>query len=244
MIRGYCQFDNCEDPIRSTGLCNKHYLVFLKQVGSVESQEKVCWIAECSSLPRTKGLCEKHNTQIRVHGHIFTEEELAQMRKEKHANRKQPSGWRWKEEDRNKQSERLKGRTLNTGRTHFKKGKESWNKGKTDWITETHREAIRRANTGNTYTLGRKKPGQLGENNSQWKGDEVSYRSLHKWVARHKGTPNTCEHCGESGLSGRQIHWSNISGEYKRNLDDWQRLCASCHGAYDSGKLTLAEIRG
>lgn len=27
--------------------------------------------------------------------------------------------------------------------------------------------------------------------------------------------------------------WSNISGEYKRNLADWQRLCAKCHQLYD-----------
>jgi len=25
------------------------------------------------------------------------------------------------------------------------------------------------------------------------------------------------------------IHWHNISGEYKRDVSDWIRLCAKCH---------------
>lgn len=82
-----------------------------------------------------------------------------------------------------------------------------------------------------------------GEKNSNWKGDEVSYRTLHKWVERHLGKGDTCQYCKESGLSGRKIHWANISRQYKRDTADWLRLCAKCHGAYDSNKLTLAEMR-
>ena len=68
------------------------------------------------------------------------------------------------------------------------------------------------------------------------KGEEVGYNGLHKWVQRHLGKPDTCEHCGKSGLSSRDIHWANKSGEYKRDLDDWIRLCKMCHNEYDKGK--------
>ena len=66
-----------------------------------------------------------------------------------------------------------------------------------------------------------------------WKGNEVGYRSLHYWVVNHLGQPDACEFCEESGFSGHRIHWANKSQEYKRDLEDWIRLCAKCHKAYD-----------
>jgi len=67
-----------------------------------------------------------------------------------------------------------------------------------------------------------------------WKGDKVGYRALHHWVERWLGKPTKCEYCGKDGLTGRQIHWANISGNYLRKLTDWIRLCSLCHGKYDS----------
>lgn len=52
-------------------------------------------------------------------------------------------------------------------------------------------------------------------------------------MRRNLGTPDTCEECGRTGLIGRQIHWANVSKEYKRDLADWIRLCQKCHKAYD-----------
>lgn len=71
------------------------------------------------------------------------------------------------------------------------------------------------------------------ENNPIWKGDKVGYNALHSWVARKLGKPGACEHCNKSRLSGRQIHWANKSHEYKRDLNDWIRLCVDCHAKYD-----------
>ena len=31
----------------------------------------------------------------------------------------------------------------------------------------------------------------------------------------------------------KKYDWSNISHKYKRDLKDWQRLCASCHTRFD-----------
>ena len=76
-----------------------------------------------------------------------------------------------------------------------------------------------------------------GENSILWKGDDVGYRALHRWVENHLGKPTKCEHCPKDNLSGHYIHWANISGEYKRDASDWIRLCALCHKKYDRNKL-------
>lgn len=72
----------------------------------------------------------------------------------------------------------------------------------------------------------------VGENNVNWKGDEVGYDALHDWVSRKLGRPKKCEHCGLND-SSRRYEWANKSHKYKRELDDWIRLCKKCHMRYD-----------
>ena len=76
-------------------------------------------------------------------------------------------------------------------------------------------------------------PKAFSEGHGMWKGNQVSYSGLHHWVVSHRGKPDTCEHCGTQGLSGRKIQWANKSHEYKRTLEDWLRLCIACHIQYD-----------
>ena len=45
--------------------------------------------------------------------------------------------------------------------------------------------------------------GRLGNKNPNWKGGKKMY------------------------------HWANISKSYKRNRNDWLRLCVPCHMKYD-----------
>lgn len=66
-----------------------------------------------------------------------------------------------------------------------------------------------------------------GVNHWCWKGDKASYRSLHKWVERSLGKANHCEN-NSNHISSR-YHWANISGEYKRILDDWKQKCPKCN---------------
>lgn len=75
------------------------------------------------------------------------------------------------------------------------------------------------------------KPGQVPHN---YKGDQAGYDALHDWVKRHAVDPGACEHCGHDG-SERRLEWANKSHEYRRDLDDWLRLCSTCHGEYDRG---------
>ena len=73
----------------------------------------------------------------------------------------------------------------------------------------------------------------------QWKGENAGYVSKHKWVSKHKGKPSLCEHCGTT--EAKRFEWANVSGEYKRELDDYIRLCKSCHNKYD---LQSKQFRG
>lgn len=74
---------------------------------------------------------------------------------------------------------------------------------------------------------------QIGDKNHMWKGDSVSYKGLHDWVNKNFGKPDICERCNASGLSGMYINWANVSGSYKRDRNDWIRLCKSCHNKMD-----------
>lgn len=77
------------------------------------------------------------------------------------------------------------------------------------------------------------KRGRKDEQHPEWKGDDAGYIAIHSWVSRWKGRPDTCEKCGKSGLGGRFIQWANIDHKYNRVLDDYIRMCAKCHYAYD-----------
>lgn len=75
------------------------------------------------------------------------------------------------------------------------------------------------------------------ESSPSWKGQGVSYGRLHVWIRQQMGDPGECVYCAEPNKKSRDgrsyLHWANVSGEYKRELDDWIPLCPSCHLKYD-----------
>ncbi len=70
------------------------------------------------------------------------------------------------------------------------------------------------------------------ENHPKWRGDEVEYGGLHKWINKVLGKAKKCSKCGKEG-TGREIHWANKDHKYRRNVEDFIELCISCHGEYD-----------
>lgn len=56
--------------------------------------------------------------------------------------------------------------------------------------------------------------------------------SIHDWVRKRLGIPMKCSICGTKDKNKRYC-WSNKDHKYRRNLNDWQRLCSSCHCEYD-----------
>jgi hypothetical protein len=100
--------------------------------------------------------------------------------------------------------------------------------------TEEHKQKLSKAKLSNPtkYWLGKKRPymkrlDMRGKNNSRWTGDNVSYRALHAWVQGWLGKANHCEN--NLIHIATRYHWSNISGEYKRDLKDWKQLCPKCN---------------
>lgn len=79
-----------------------------------------------------------------------------------------------------------------------------------------------------------KKLNLSGEKSSQWKGENAGYAAKHIWIANELGRPKICWECGVKTLSKRQYHWANISGKYKRDVNDYKRLCVKCHSFFDS----------
>jgi hypothetical protein len=87
-----------------------------------------------------------------------------------------------------------------------------------------------------------------GKNNYAWLGSKVKYFGLHSWIRKQIGSrPEFCGNCGVKGCEIKNKRWSiqfcNISGEYKRNLDDWLLLCIACHRKHDNAKRTIKEIK-
>ena len=69
----------------------------------------------------------------------------------------------------------------------------------------------------------------VGERNGQWKGKDVKYGSLHDYIKYHKTKPDLCERCGEE----KRLDLANKSGDYLRELNDWEWLCRKCHMTSD-----------
>lgn len=100
-------------------------------------------------------------------------------------------------------------------------------------LTEEHKQKISLGSKGHRVSdkLIAKLKLRTNENHPLWVGNKVSYQALHAWVARKLGKPNQCENCNT--IESTRFEWANISGEYRRDLDDWVRLCISCHHIID-----------
>lgn len=134
-----------------------------------------------------------------------------------------------------------------------KMGHYGWTKGIP--LTEEHKKKISIANTGKIFSkehnekirlakIGTKRSEEtkmkmsimrkgkyLGEESSRWKGDNVGYGALHDWVKRRLDCPKICSQCED--LNAKKYEWHNVSGNYKRDLSDWTRLCNRCHKIID-----------
>ena len=89
---------------------------------------------------------------------------------------------------------------------------------------------------GHKLTVGKR---NFGSKNSQWKGDKVSYSALHAWVRRNKHQIELCEDCNKN----KSFDVANISGTYKRDINDYKWLCRKCHMKSDGRLDNLENVR-
>ena len=71
---------------------------------------------------------------------------------------------------------------------------------------------------------------QLSERNTNWKGNDVGYVSLHTWIKYRILQPSQCQHCG---IPKKKLDLANRTGIYNRDLINWFWICRSCHRRYD-----------
>ncbi len=75
-------------------------------------------------------------------------------------------------------------------------------------------------------------PQGRGKYNPAWKGDDISYNGLHKWMRDNFLKPKVCEICNVKS----QLDIANVTGIYNREYRNWNWLCRKCHMIND-GRL-------
>lgn len=76
------------------------------------------------------------------------------------------------------------------------------------------------------------------QDNPMWKGNNVTKHPLHIWIKRRKPKTDLCENCGIVP----PYDLANISGEYKRDVNDFKWLCRSCHMKEDGRMNNLVQF--
>ena len=67
------------------------------------------------------------------------------------------------------------------------------------------------------------------QNNPSWKGDDVGYSQLHRWVRSRLSEPPLCQLCNMA----TSHDLANITGIYNRDLSNWAYSCRRCHRRLD-----------
>lgn len=140
-----------------------------------------------------------------------------------------PKGYHHSEETKRKIAEGNKGKVV-SDETRAKLSASL--QGRT--FTEEWIEKIAVQNRGRKLTeeqLERKKQNcRRGETHADWKGDNIGYRSLHKWIVSNLPSQNACSCCGRNVKL--EVH--NTDGKYTRDFNSWIWVCRSCHIAIDN----------
>ncbi len=79
----------------------------------------------------------------------------------------------------------------------------------------------------------------MGKKNRMWKGDDVGIVGLHSWIKRHKTKVALCQECNKK----EPFDLANISGKYKRDINDFEWLCRRCHMIKDGRFNNLKWLR-
>lgn len=100
------------------------------------------------------------------------------------------------------------------------------------------KEKMRLRMLGNKINLGRKPSlgtrrkmsishigKRINEQNPGWKGEKITYFTLHSWIRKKLGKAQKCI----NGHIAKIYYWCNKSGNYTRNFSDWHELCPSCN---------------
>jgi hypothetical protein len=91
-------------------------------------------------------------------------------------------------------------------------------------LSKSHKENISKSLKGDKRLATNK--GKFGVEHSAWKGDDVGYGGVHMWLYKNKKRVGICKSCG---IVCKKSEFHNISGEHRRDVNDYIELCNSCH---------------
>jgi len=69
----------------------------------------------------------------------------------------------------------------------------------------------------------------VGSDHGHWKGDDITYKSLHVWLNRNMIKPTLCQICHLVP----PVELANVTGMYTRDFKNWKYLCIRCHRIFD-----------
>lgn len=81
-----------------------------------------------------------------------------------------------------------------------------------------------------------------GEENTNWRGDDITVGGIHLWLNREYGGPKRCDNkdCKYPQSKTKCWDWALIHEyEYKRDRSHFLRLCRSCHVKYDRNIIDI-----
>lgn len=81
---------------------------------------------------------------------------------------------------------------------------------------------------------------QRGDKNHAWKGDDAGYAAAHLRVSAVRGQPSLCEKCGTA--DSPRFEWASLTKNYT-DVDDYIRLCCSCHHTMDGHVMNIKHMR-
>jgi hypothetical protein len=74
-----------------------------------------------------------------------------------------------------------------------------------------------------------------GADRPNWRGDDISYEGLHRYLRDTYPKSGICNECGAHA----RTEWALLHGHtYSRDIKDYRELCRRCHMRYD-GQLKL-----
>lgn len=75
-----------------------------------------------------------------------------------------------------------------------------------------------------------------GETNPFWRGEEVRYSGVHKWLQRNYPKTGVCEHCGDTGYTEYAYVGDDPRG-FERDRAKYVELDAKCHRILDENPV-------
>ena len=143
---------------------------------------------------------------------------------------KYPEKWKKSEESKKKSSESHKGKKQSE-KTKKKISESLRGKKRSDEIKKKMSESMKKYYQNHPEKINERS----GEKNYNWKGDNAGVTAIHIWIRKNKPKQKNCEICGlpENYENLGKLELSNISGDYKRDINDYRWVHHSCHFKFD-----------